>query len=53
VNRSNPPKHHPISNFNDLVVGTYGRGYWILGGINPLQQLTADIAERPAHLFEP
>ena len=39
--------------FNDLVVGTYGRGFWILDDISPLQQLTADVASTEAHLFEP
>jgi hypothetical protein len=39
--------------FNDLVIGTYGRGYWILDDISPLQQLTADVAAASAHLFEP
>ena len=39
--------------FNDLVVGTYGRGFWILDDVTPLQQLTADVAASDAHLFEP
>ena len=39
--------------FNDLVVGTYGRGYWILDDITPLQQLTSDIVSAEAHLFQP
>ena len=39
--------------FNDLVVGTYGRGFWILDDITPLQQLGADIGEGEMHLFEP
>ena len=39
--------------FNDLVVGTYGRGFWILDDVTPLQQLTADVASSEAHLFEP
>ena len=39
--------------FNDLVVGTYGRGYWILDDITPLQQLDASITSSSAHLFEP
>ena len=26
--------------FNDLVVATYGRGFWILDDITPLRQLT-------------
>ena len=39
--------------FNDLVVGTYGRGFWILDDITPLQQLTSDVLDSDAHLFEP
>jgi len=38
--------------FNDLVVGTYGRGYWILDDLGPIQQLTAEVAASSAHLFE-
>lgn len=40
-------------NFNDLVIGTYGRGIWILDDITPLQQLTGDITSSPAYLFKP
>ncbi|MGH9345660.1 MAG: sialidase [Vicinamibacterales bacterium] len=39
--------------FNDLVVATYGRGYWILDDITPLQQLSASVLESSAHLFVP
>ncbi|MEE2708021.1 MAG: sialidase [Gemmatimonadota bacterium] len=39
--------------FNDLVVGTYGRGIWIMDDITPLQQLTADVMSASAHLFKP
>ena len=39
--------------FNDLVVGTYGRGIWILDDLTPLQQLTKKVADSQAHLFEP
>ena len=39
--------------FNDLVVGTYGRGYWILDDLSPMQQLTAEVAASDAHLFAP
>ncbi|HVT12649.1 MAG TPA: hypothetical protein VHE55_10310 [Fimbriimonadaceae bacterium] len=38
---------------NDLVVGTYGRGFWVLDDISPLRQITASIAGRPAYLFKP
>ena len=39
--------------FNDLVAGTYGRGYWILDDLGPIQQLTPGIAASDAHLFRP
>jgi hypothetical protein len=39
--------------FNDLVVSTYGRGFWILDDITPLQQLTPEIRAKDAHLFAP
>ena len=32
--------------FHDLVVGTYGRGYWILDDVTPLEQFTPEVAER-------
>ena len=40
-------------NFNDLVVGTYGRGIWVLDDITPLQQMTNEITSSSAHLFAP
>jgi photosystem II stability/assembly factor-like uncharacterized protein len=40
-------------NFNDLVVGTYGRGIWVLDDITPLQQMTNEVTSSPAHLFAP
>ena len=39
--------------FNDLVIGTYGRGFWIMDDITPLQQLTDDVVASAAHLFDP
>ena len=39
--------------FNDLVVGTYGRGFWIMDDLSPLQQLNPDVVSSDAHLFEP
>ena len=38
---------------NDLVVGTYGRGIWILDDYAVLRQLTSAVAAEPAHLFKP
>jgi len=39
--------------FNDLVIATYGRGFWILDDLTPLQQLTAEVLGADAHLFPP
>src|SRR5205823_13065603 len=39
--------------FNDLVVATYGRGFWILDDITPLRTLTPDTLNEAAHLFPP
>ena len=36
---------------NDLVLGTHGRGVWILDQINALQELSREVMARPAHLF--
>lgn len=41
------------THFNDLVVGTYGRGIWILDDLTPLQQFTTEVEESVVHLFNP
>jgi photosystem II stability/assembly factor-like uncharacterized protein len=39
---------------NDLVISTYGRGFWILDDVSPLRQLRAAMASNaPAFLFKP
>ncbi|HLK13276.1 MAG TPA: hypothetical protein VKT78_00600, partial [Fimbriimonadaceae bacterium] len=40
-------------NGNDLVVGTYGRAFWVLDDISPLREMTPAIADEPAYLFKP
>src|ERR1044071_1824247 len=39
--------------FNDLVVGTYGRGFWILDDLTPVQQMDQTVRDASAHLFPP
>jgi photosystem II stability/assembly factor-like uncharacterized protein len=39
--------------FHDLVVATYGRGFWILDDVTPLEQLTDAVRGSAFHLFEP
>ena len=38
---------------NDLVVGTYGRGIWVLDDFSPLRQIAVATASEPVHLFAP
>ncbi|MGE5243704.1 MAG: sialidase [Betaproteobacteria bacterium] len=39
--------------FHDLVLATYGRGFWILDDITPLERLAAGGEPRAATLFPP
>jgi photosystem II stability/assembly factor-like uncharacterized protein len=49
--------HAPVSgivvqeHFNDLVISTYGRGFFIMDDVGPLQQLTPEVVAAPSHLF--
>ena len=38
---------------NELVIGTHGRGFWVLDNIAPLRQLTPAIRGGAAHVFTP
>ena len=37
---------------NDLIVGTHGRGIYILDDITPLQQLSSKVTDADVHLFD-
>ncbi|MEO8436618.1 MAG: sialidase [Pyrinomonadaceae bacterium] len=56
--QSNLP-HAPVywitiqEHFNDLVIATYGRGFWILDDLTPLQQMTNEVRTSNAYLFAP
>lgn len=39
--------------FNDMVLGTYGRGIWILDDLSAIQQMTPEVAAKKLHLFDP
>ena len=49
--------HAPVSgiqvqeHFDDLVISTYGRGFWILDDLGPLRELTPTVLAKDAHLF--
>lgn len=38
-------------NESDLVLATFGRGFYVLDDFSPLRTVTEDILNRPAHLF--
>ena len=38
---------------NDLIVGTHGRGFWVIDDISPLRQASDEIARADAYLFKP
>ncbi len=47
---------HTDHHQNDLVIGTYGRGFWVLDDITPLRQIAANaqtINSSSVYLFEP
>jgi photosystem II stability/assembly factor-like uncharacterized protein len=47
---------HTDYHMNDLVIGTYGRGFWILDDMTPLREIAANakaISSSSAYLFKP
>ncbi|MGA8528787.1 MAG: hypothetical protein WB622_03675 [Acidobacteriaceae bacterium] len=47
---------HTDHHQNDLVIGTYGRGFWVLDDITPLREIAAEaqrISSSPVYFFEP
>ncbi len=36
---------------NDLIIGTHGRGIWIIDDISPLQKMTREVFDSDFHLF--
>ncbi len=38
---------------NDLVLGTHGRGFWVMDDIGPLRQATRETSGEAMHLFQP
>ncbi len=56
--QSNLP-HAPVywitvqEHFSDLVIATYGRGFWILDDISALRTMSREVTSQPVHLFPP
>ena len=47
------PVHGIAVHERDLVIGTHGRGFYILDDIGVLRQATPQLTSSPLHLFEP
>lgn len=55
TNLPHAPVHWLVvqEHFNDLVLATYGRGFWIMDDITPLQQLNQEVLAAGVFLFAP
>ncbi len=53
LNLPDTPIRDLVVKDNDVVLGTHGRGFWILDDIGPLRQLTPELAKQKTILFEP
>jgi photosystem II stability/assembly factor-like uncharacterized protein len=47
------PIHGIVSEERDLVVGTHGRGFYVLDNIGVLRQATAELTNNALYVFEP
>jgi photosystem II stability/assembly factor-like uncharacterized protein len=47
------PVHGIVVEKRDLVIGTHGRGFYVLDDINVLRQATPDITTSALHVFQP
>ncbi|MEQ9415228.1 MAG: glycosyl hydrolase, partial [Cyclobacteriaceae bacterium] len=53
LNLPDTPIRDLVIKDSDVVLGTHGRGFWILDDINPMRQITADLAKQSTILFKP
>ena len=53
LNLPDVPVADLIVEANDLVIGTHGRGFYILDNIGALRQYNTDVASAPSWLFSP
>jgi photosystem II stability/assembly factor-like uncharacterized protein len=47
------PVHGMVVDGNDLVIGTHGRGFWVLDNITVLRQLSPAMAADDVRVFQP
>lgn len=53
LNLPTTPVHGIVVEERDLVIGTHGRGFYVLDNIGVLRQATPQLTENALHLFEP
>ncbi|MFN7260157.1 MAG: WD40/YVTN/BNR-like repeat-containing protein, partial [Cyclobacteriaceae bacterium] len=53
LNLPDTPIRDLVVKNDDVVLGTHGRGFWILDDINPLRQLTPELLKQNVILFQP
>jgi hypothetical protein len=53
LNLPDTPIRDLVVKNDDVVLGTHGRGFWILDDIGPLRQMTGDKVKAEAILFQP
>ena len=53
LNLPDTPIRDLVVKNDDVVLGTHGRGFWILDDINPLRQHTEAVAKQAVTLFQP
>ena len=53
LNLPTTPVHGIISEERDLVIGTHGRGFYVLDNIGVLRQATAELTNNALFVFEP
>lgn len=47
------PVHDIVSERDDLVIATHGRGFYVLDNIGPLRQMNSEVAQSKIYLFQP
>ena len=53
LNLPNTPIHDLVVHGEDLAVATHGRSFWVLDDLTPLRQLTPQLSQAEAILYQP
>lgn len=53
LNLPDTPIRDLVIKDNDVVIGSHGRGFWILDDIGPLRQINSELAKQDIIFFEP